>query len=126
MDKRRLNERMIRPQGHDTPNSVYAYVSSEKTFSKSFIVHLEWLVKPKENLKLFHPVFPLCECRFIQQILAPKHFLLLKVDHCTPLTPLRSTHQPSVSYLPRGDDPDWHLCHRRHEQHRPWTEDPYF
>lgn len=38
----------------------------------------------------------------------------------------RSAHQPSVSYLPRGDDPDRHLSHRWHEQHCQRAEDPHF
>uniref|UniRef100_A0A493TCA2 ATPase F1/V1/A1 complex alpha/beta subunit nucleotide-binding domain-containing protein n=1 Tax=Anas platyrhynchos platyrhynchos TaxID=8840 RepID=A0A493TCA2_ANAPP len=37
----------------------------------------------------------------------------------------RPAHQPPRAHLPRGDDPDGHLAHRRDEQHRPGAEDPH-
>ena len=32
--------------------------------------------------------------------------------------------QPVRTCVPEGDDPNWHLCHRRYEQYRPRAENP--
>ena len=38
------------------------------------------------------------------------------LEYTLPFSLSRSTHQSMVSYLSRGDDSDWYICHWHHEQ----------